>query len=492
MYHPVDTGKPEDPNTEYIELTNVGAETLNLNFVKFTNGIDFTFPDLQLAPGACCVVVKNRSAFETRYGPGLPIAGQYVGSLDNGGERIELRDAAGAVIHDFRYEDNWHGATDGLGYSLTIRYPAAGPIGSWNSRNAWRASVVFGGSPGTDDSGNIPNAGAIVINELLANSAGGGPDWIELYNTTDQTIDVGGWFLSDDADEPTKYEIAKGTKIPPQRYFVISEDLFGRSSAPGCHKSFGLSRSGETVYLHSGANGQITGYSEEGKFGASETGAAFGRYVDGAGRSHLVLLRAATPGAPNAEPVTGPVIITEVMYHPDNPANAEYVELQNISDAPVVLYDLVRGAPWRFADDPNDAAVEVLFPQDPPVTLSPRAYLLLVKDRALVESRFTIPAGVQVLEWGAGSLRNAGEAIYLSRPGDLDNGVRSWIAVDCVDYSDGSHHDEFPAGVDPWPPEADGGGMSLTRAIAEHYGSDPLNWRASTPSPGVARQRPIR
>ncbi|MBN2132990.1 MAG: lamin tail domain-containing protein, partial [Sedimentisphaerales bacterium] len=39
MYHPGDTGSPDDPNTEYVELTNVGGETIDLNLVKFTNGI---------------------------------------------------------------------------------------------------------------------------------------------------------------------------------------------------------------------------------------------------------------------------------------------------------------------------------------------------------------------------------------------------------------------------------------------------------------------
>ena len=68
MYHPADTGVPGDPNTEYIELTNIGAEALDLGFVQFTKGIRFTFPDMSLAPHACCVVVKDRAAFEARYG----------------------------------------------------------------------------------------------------------------------------------------------------------------------------------------------------------------------------------------------------------------------------------------------------------------------------------------------------------------------------------------------------------------------------------------
>ena len=118
MYHPA-----EDPNAEYLELTNVGAETINLNLVQLTNGVDFTFPSVELDPGAYLLVVRDVAAFEARYGSGLPIAGQYVGSLNNTGERIELEDAAGRTIHNFRFQDGWYDVTDGLDFSLTVKDP---------------------------------------------------------------------------------------------------------------------------------------------------------------------------------------------------------------------------------------------------------------------------------------------------------------------------------------------------------------------------------
>ncbi len=492
MYHPADTGKPGDPNTEYIELTNIGAEVLDLNFVKFTRGVRFTFPQMQLAPRAFCLVVKDLSAFHARYGAELPIAGQYTGSLSDGGELIELRDAAGAVIHSFRYHDNWFRATDGSGYSLTVKYPAQTPVSAWSTSTAWRPSTAPGGSPGSDDGGAIPGPGAIVINELLAKPTAGGYDWIELHNTTDQTLDIGGWFLSDSADNLTKYEIAAGTTIPPQGFLVFTEDRhFGKAGTPGGHQSFGLSQAGETVYLCSGRKGQVTGYREQAKFGASETGTTFGRYGDGAGSEHLVPLRQATPGAANADPVVGPVIFTEILYHTDAPDGVEYVELQNTGETEVVLYDSVRHAPWRFASG-GDEGIEFLFPQDPPITLKPHTYLLLTKDRLLLESRFGVFPSVQILEWGVGSLKDAGDTIELSRPGDLNNDVRTWLVVDRVTYSNGTHPEDFPAGLDPWPAQADGLGKSLTRTDPGGWGDDPLNWQAFAPSPGAARQRGTR
>ncbi len=489
MYHPGDTGRPGDPNSEYIELTNIGAETLDLSFVRFTKGVRFTFPALQLAPQAFCLVVKDRAAFESRYGPGLPVAGQYAGSLSDNSEQIELQDAAGAIIHSFRYNDNWFRTTDGLGYSLTVRYPGA-PVTSWNTQDAWRPSVMPGGSPGSDDSSVIPADDAVVINELLASPAGQGQDWIELYNATDQAIDIGGWFLSDDADRPTKYEIAKGTLVSPHAYQVYTEDRhFGNPGDSGCHSPFGLSRTGESVYLCSGDKGQITGYREHVKYGPADAGVTFGRYVDGAGGAHFVPLRGATPGAANADPATSPVVITEIMYHAESPGDVEYVELQNVSGAEVVLYDAVEGSPWRFTGGRD---IELLFPQDPPVSLSPRSYLVLTKDRTAFETRYGVLPSVPVLEWGMGSLSDAGAGIELSRPGELTDGIRIWIAVDSVTYSDGAGDDDYPDGLDPWPVQADGGGQSLTRIDATRWGDDPLNWQPAAPSPGAARQRPNR
>ncbi len=152
MYHPQSQNEPNDPNEEFIELTNIGAETINLNLVKFTNGIDFTFPSLELAPGEYIVVVQDKAAFEARYGTEVTIAGQYAGKLANDGERIRLEDAVGQTILNFSYKDGWYDGTDGQGYSLVIIDPLNTDPDSWDDKDSWRAGTNIGGSPGEDDS----------------------------------------------------------------------------------------------------------------------------------------------------------------------------------------------------------------------------------------------------------------------------------------------------------------------------------------------------
>jgi hypothetical protein len=274
MYRPQDA--PDgNPDAEFVELMNIGPEAINLGLVEFTNGIDFSFPSMSLAAGEYVVVIKDQVAFEAVYGAGLNVAGVYGGSLNNGGERVVLADASGAEILNFKYNDNWYDLTDGMGFSLTLIDATNPDLSTWENKSAWRPSSLALGTPGAADGGEVPAAGAIVINEILAHSHAAAPDWIEIHNTTASLINIGGWFLSDSSSNRMKYEIPPGTSIAAGAYMVFYEDIdFGDGVNPDT--PFALSENGETVYLSSGLGGVLTGYSDEESFGAS----AEYRYVE--------------------------------------------------------------------------------------------------------------------------------------------------------------------------------------------------------------------
>ncbi len=480
---------PRTSNTEFIELKNIGSETVNLNMVSFTNGIDFTFPSIDLAPGEYIVVVQDRNAFEALYGSNINIAGQYSGRLDNTGERITLADAIGRTILDFNYEDGWYSLTDGDGFSLTIINPNHFDLSTWYIEEAWRASTYLDGSPGQDDSGILPNPGAVVINEVLAHSHAEASDWIELYNTTGTAIDIGGWFLSDSKDALFKYEIAAGTTIGPYDYLVLYEDLnFGNLNDPGTYIAFALSENGEQLYLSSAENGVLTGYRTVEDFGASETGVSFGRYYKSStGNYNFVAMEQNTPSSENSYPKVGPIVISEIMYNPDWPVDSlypndqyEYVELHNISTEPVTLYDYETGEAWKFTD-----GIEFVFPTDTPVTIPAGGFLLLAKKPEAFSWRYPDIAADLILGPYDANLSSAGERLELSMPGDVNLlGERQYIRIDRVNYSDGSHPENCPDDIDLWPVDPDGQGASLNRKIATDYGNDPYNWISAPPSPG--------
>ena len=174
MYHPpapnqaeIDAGYTDQDDFEFIELLNVsGSETLALNDVRFTKGIDFDFPaGTMLAPGSYLLVVRNRAAFELRYGAGLPIIGEYLdnaeANLSNSGERLKLSFAGGVPIRDLEYDDSspWPEAADGLGSSLVLANPSSVPDHSLPAN--WIASSAIGGSPGA------PGADALTLSSWL-------------------------------------------------------------------------------------------------------------------------------------------------------------------------------------------------------------------------------------------------------------------------------------------------------------------------------------
>ncbi|MEJ2704969.1 MAG: lamin tail domain-containing protein, partial [Sedimentisphaerales bacterium] len=403
-----------------------------------------------------------------------------------------LVDAVGRTIQDFSYSDGWRPLTDGEGFSLTIIDPTHPDPNSWNEQGSWRASAWAGGSPGHDDSGILPNPGDVVINELLANSTGSGPDWIELYNTTEAVIDLGGWFLSDSGDNLLKYEIAPGTTIGPYGYLVFYEDLnFGNSNDAGCYQPFALSGDGEIVYLSSAQSGVLTGYRQVESFGVSEAGVSLGRYYKSSTDNfNFVAMESLTPGSENAYPKVGPIVISEIMYNPDWPEGGsytndqyEYIKLQNISTEPVTLYDDDAAAPWKFT-----GGIEFTFPADAPVTIPAGGHLFVVKHPEAFSQRYPRIQAEAIVGPYDGRLSDAGESLELSMPGDVDHdGEVYYIRIDRVNYSDGSHPESCPGSVDLWPTEPDGSGRSLVRKALTDYGNDPDNWQAASPTPESTR-----
>ncbi|NIP92535.1 MAG: hypothetical protein GWO24_03325 [Akkermansiaceae bacterium] len=96
-------------------------------------------------------MVADRDAFEAEYGTDFPIGGEFSGSLDNDGEQLTLRDASGAGILDFTYNDSsaWPVEADGNGPSLVLRAP--GQPSDLNDPLNWRDSTEAGGNPASSD-----------------------------------------------------------------------------------------------------------------------------------------------------------------------------------------------------------------------------------------------------------------------------------------------------------------------------------------------------
>jgi hypothetical protein len=502
MYHPGQppAGNTNDPdNYEYIELVNVNTSTLSLIGYKFTRGIDFTFTATNsvtsLAPGGRVLVVKNRASFLSRY-PALAdlVAGEYGGNLNNGGDRIALVGPLLEPVHDFTYDNKWYPATDGLGFSLVVMDESA-PLSAWASPGGWRQSTYGGGSPGVQDPAQV-TVQQVMVNEVMAHAASPADDAIELWNPNPTAVDIGYWYLTDNQSVPRKFLIPPGTSIPGYGFRAFYTNDFGASGALNAlgetNQPFGLSSSGEEVYVFSGDNaGHLTGYYHGFGFGPSALGVSFGRYIDSLGRTQFVAQRdPGTLGATNDYPRVGPVVISEIMYHPpdlvlsgqamDN-GRDEFIELRNLTVQPVLLYDTTYPAnTWQLGQ-----GVTFRFPTG--LTLPPDGYALVVSFDPLLDpvslasfrARFGLSDGVPIYGPFSGRLNNAGDQVELLQPGTPSpvTHVSPMVVVDRVDY--------LP--TNPWPVTVNGTGASLQRIDLPAFGNDPTNWIGAGPSPGRGR-----
>lgn len=402
------------------------------------------------------------------------------------------------------------------------------PDGNTNNR------VSFPGARRTPGDSNFLPIDQIFINEVLAHSDPPLEDAIELYNPTTTNVNIGGWWLSDNKDQYNKFRIPPNTIVPPGGYFVFYEYLGepgGFNETRGVFPGFSMSSAqGDDVYLFAAnASGALTGYRRGVDFPASANGVSWGRYITSSGESDFVPLESRTfgsnvqvddptnrldefragQGAPNSGPLLGPLVVSEVMYHPpdiisqstniDNVFD-EYVEIYNISTETVFLYDTNEYAyhpqaftnTWRLRGE-----IEYEFPRF--VSLGPGRSLLVVSDDLTplqlnaFRSKYNVPGGVQgvqVFHGYRGRLANGNGTVEIERPdppqppGRPDAGFIPYIRVDRVRYDDDP----------PWPPEPDGQrinplqpnslGYVLARIKPERYGGDVTNWVAAFPSAG--------
>lgn len=129
--------------------------------------------------------------------------------------------------------------------------------------------------------------GDLVINELMASNEftnvdpdGEAEDWIELYNNSAQTIDLEGYFLTDDFTNPLKWAFPFGTTIAAGAYLTIwaDEDL----AQDGLHADFRLSTGGESVILIDNTTG-VTIVKDAVDFPTQTTDISYGRFPNGTG-----------------------------------------------------------------------------------------------------------------------------------------------------------------------------------------------------------------
>lgn len=473
-YNPLGMEDLSGSEFEFIELRNNSNETISLASTLF-NGIQYMFNDTStIAAGGFLVLASNAETFKLRYG--FEPYGEYDGQLSNGGERITLLSVVGDTIVSVKYNDKspWPTVSDGLGFSIV---PVQGvDDADWDEGKNWRPSYQVHGSPGAPDV--ELDFDKVFINEVLANTSYPLVDAIEIYNPNETAIDISYWYLSDDKSKPQKWQIPDGTVIAAGGYTVFYAGHFVGETLESADDEFGsafsLSSRGDDIYLFSGnSDKQLTSYDHHYDFPDSDPGVSFGRYEISTGKVHFVAMDQLTLGKVNSLPKVGPVVINQLMYHPLE-GDFEYMELVNISDSTVKMYEATSLLPWKVS------GIDFDFPHN--FSLQSGTSVYLVEAAISPEDfRFIHNLSEEVFVFNFdGKMNNGGEEItlYKSAPQYLDNEVLKspYIRVDRVEYNDNSK----------WP-DADGNGLVLIRKDANAYGNDPGNWEAGIPEINISK-----
>ncbi|GMH43574.1 hypothetical protein BSKO_11496 [Bryopsis sp. KO-2023] len=152
----------------------------------------------------------------------------------------------------------------------------------------------------------------MVINDdaNVVDEDGESADWIELHNPTDEDIDLKGWFLTDNADEPKKWGLPS-IEIAAGEFLLIVASGKDKTSDVSAHTNFKLSSGGEYLGIYR-PDGSIS-FAISGEYPRQVPNVSYGLIAyDGTGDVSdwtYSFLDEPTPNEPNAKKRrTGPFI----------------------------------------------------------------------------------------------------------------------------------------------------------------------------------------
>ena len=445
-YHPATIGE-NPPNLEFVELHNSQQWLEDLGGFRLLGDVDFTFPaGTEIGAGEYLVVAGSPEDVADHYGI-QNVLGPWEDALSNRAGTVRLRHRAGALLLEVEYQDRgeWPAAADGFGHSLTLAKPSFGE----GNPEAWKASFLPGGSPGEGEMDEDDPYQSVIINEFLAHTDDPILDFVELYNYSNQSVDLSGCLLADGQEEDG-YVFPGGTAIPARGFLALDQNALG----------FSLRAKGEWIALRAPESGRVV---DALRFSGQANGVSIGRFPDGA--RQWSPLSSFTPGQANAPPAVPEVVINELMYHPLSDAEeGEYIELHNPTTSAVDL------SGWRFVDE-----VEYRFPEGSSILAD--GYLVVAKNAAYLTEHYPNLNEFNTLGDFSGSLSNNRGRVALERPDLIEVLTETgetmqdtiWITVDEVIYHDGGR----------WGSWSDGGGSSLELKDPRSNNRFASNWADS-------------
>lgn len=203
-----------------------------------------------------------------------------------------------------------------------------------------RYEIVYAQLEGTESFSQVTiNEFMASNNAAYADEFGDYDDWIELANPNYEEVDISGWYVSDDLEDATKFELPEGTIMPAEGFLILWADK-DEEQGP-LHLNFKLSADGEAVIL---VHPDGIGVADSVSFGSQVTDVSMGRIPDYFGEWQS--LEIYTPGTFNDPEVSlneDPLprtIILDVYPNPFNPTTTIRFSIETQGIASLLMYDI--------------------------------------------------------------------------------------------------------------------------------------------------------
>ncbi len=192
--------------------------------------------------------------------------------------------------------------------------PSNWSYGDFPDGQPFYREMMFQATPGAaNTNANAPIT--VFINEWLADNLttladpadSQFEDWFEIYNPGTNTVDLGGYYLTDNLTNKFQFLVPTNGQytIPPGGFLLVwadNEAAQNSTNRADLHASFGLSKSGEAIGIFS-ANGTTI---DALTFGTQTNDVSEGRFADGG--ANIFSMPTRTPRASNIIPNTAPVL----------------------------------------------------------------------------------------------------------------------------------------------------------------------------------------
>ncbi len=224
-----------DGDEEWIELYNNCPVTVDIGGWKIKDnngtGATFTIPSGEsIEPGTFFTIAADSTGFDTLYGYEPDISGNLP-ALNNTGDALTLEDSYGNMMDAVAWEG---GAGAGVPTGWGSASAPSASTGSTIVRSDettdtdtysdW-TTASSNGNPETQSGGSEK----VVFSEVFYDTPGTDSveEWIELYNNSSSTVDIGGWTITDNNDSGSTYTIPSGESIPAGGYYTIAANSTG-------------------------------------------------------------------------------------------------------------------------------------------------------------------------------------------------------------------------------------------------------------------------